>query len=410
LEPLTVNSRRFRDNFESLAKIGDTGDGGVHRPALGDSHLAARRWYQERIVEDGFEFITDGAGNHSARLPAKDYNAKTILLGSHLDSVPNGGRFDGALGVLAACEVLATVRDAGLDLPVHLEAIDFTDEEGTLVGLLGSRALAGQLKPEDLQNPRGGRDRLLEGLERAGLTEEGLFTARRSTDLFKAFLEMHIEQGPRLLEAGSDIGIVGTLVGIGSLEITFVGRSDHAGTTPMDSRLDAGLGAADFILEARKLVRREFSGCVCNTGRAALEPGVLNIVPARAVLGVEFRSPAEEQLEDLGLGLVRQAEKSAERYGLQILVEDLGRIPTSPCSKRVQGAFGVACRNLGLKSISMSSGAGHDTMAMARICPAGMIFIPSSGGSHSPSEFAGWKDCVNGANVLLQATLELALE
>lgn len=166
---LRIDEKRFRRDFEELAQIGSTGDGGVHRPSLSAAHLEARRWFRERVERDGLEFRTDGAGNHSAVLSAAQAAAPTLLMGSHLDSVFHGGRFDGALGVLAAYEALRTVRDAGLELAMHLEAIDFTDEEGTLVGLLGSLALAGAITPEALANPRGGRDALEQGMRQAGL-------------------------------------------------------------------------------------------------------------------------------------------------------------------------------------------------------------------------------------------------
>src|SRR3990170_2577866 len=160
----SINPDRFRNDFDALAQIGATGDGGVNRPALSEAHLEARRWFLARAAEAGLETHLDGAGNHSAILRAADPSARTLLLGSHLDSVPNGGRFDGALGVTAALEVLRAARDAGLSLPIHLEAIDFTDEEGTLCELLGSRALTGVLTAEHLKTPRGGRANLEAGL------------------------------------------------------------------------------------------------------------------------------------------------------------------------------------------------------------------------------------------------------
>ena len=179
---LRINSDRMLAAFNELAHsrgLGATGDGGVHRPTFSESHLAARQWFRKQIEKAGLEFRTDGAGNHSAFLACGDDHAPTLLFGSHLDSVPNGGRFDGALGVMAAFEVLRTIQDAGLKLKVNLEAIDFTDEEGTLVGLLGSAALAGRLHPDLLQNPRGGREALLEGMKRAGLSDESILSAAR---------------------------------------------------------------------------------------------------------------------------------------------------------------------------------------------------------------------------------------
>jgi N-carbamoyl-L-amino-acid hydrolase len=175
LSALRVNGERFRANFEALAAIGATPDGGVHRPALGDAHLKARRWFLEQAEQAGLEAGVDGAGNHSALLRCGPADGPTLLLGSHLDSVPYGGRFDGALGVVAALEVLQVVKQQSLSLNTHLEAIDFTDEEGHFANFLGSLGLTGNLEPEHIQNPRGGRGRFQQALQRAGLTESALF-------------------------------------------------------------------------------------------------------------------------------------------------------------------------------------------------------------------------------------------
>ena len=313
---LRINEQRFQRDFDELAKIGSTGDGGVHRPSLSEAHVAARAWFRERIERDGLAFHLDGAGNHSAVLRAGRPAAATLLMGSHLDSVVRGGRFDGALGVLAAYEALRTVRDAALDLPVHLEAIDFTDEEGTLVGLLGSLALTGALTHDDLAHPRGGRAALVEGLGRAGLTEDGILSAAREPESLAGFLELHIEQGPRLVDGGIDIGVVDAIIGMASVDLVFTGREDHAGTTPIDARRDAGLGAATFVTEATSLVGREFAGCVVNFGRLDLEPGAYNIVPGRAELAMEFRAPSEEQMGQLETSLLELAGEMATRFGL----------------------------------------------------------------------------------------------
>jgi N-carbamoyl-L-amino-acid hydrolase len=242
LHPLRINPARFQSSFSALSVIGGTPEGGLDRMALGETHLAARRWFSEQISLTGLELHMDEAGNHSAILRSANPDAATLLIGSHLDSVLNGGRYDGALGVLAALETLRTIQDAGLALPMHLEAIDFTDEEGTLVGLLGSAALAGKLTPRDLQQPRGGRDHLLAGLARAGLSEAGLLTARRDPVTLAGYLELHIEQGPNLNRAGVNIGVVSGIVGIASYCLSVTGRANHAGTTPMADRLDSRAG------------------------------------------------------------------------------------------------------------------------------------------------------------------------
>ena len=405
-----IDTDRLKRDFDQLSSIGSTGDGGVHRPALGDDHLAARRWFRERIESDGLEFHQDGAGNHSAVLRTDRPAARTLLLGSHLDSVPQGGRFDGALGVLAALETVRAVRDAGLELPLNLEAIDFTDEEGALVCLLGSRALAGTLDREELDDPRCGLATFDDRLQRADLTREGVLNARRDTKTLAGFLELHIEQGPRLTSAGAAIGIVTSIVGIGSFALRFGGRADHAGTTPLDARRDAGRGAAGLIVAANDTVERDFPACVINFGELGFAPGAYNIVPESAEIAVEFRAPDDAGMRSLEATLLDLARQQAERYGLDLQVRPQISIAPVPCAAEVQSAFEAACRELDLPHQHLTSGAGHDTGAMALVCPSGMIFIPSSGGSHSPREHADWNACVAGAATLLQAAIRLAKE
>lgn len=410
MNTLRIDPDRMLAAFDELARIGATGDGGVHRPALSEAHLAARDWFRSRIGESGLDVRTDGAGNHSAVLPCGAPNAAVLLLGSHLDSVPQGGRFDGALGVMAAFEVLRTIKDAGLRLRVDLEAIDFTDEEGTLVGLLGSAALAGRLRRDHLQNPRGGRAVLLEGMQRAGLSDESLLSAVRPRDSLAGYLELHIEQGKRLERAGVDIGIVSAIVGIWSYRLSFIGRADHAGTTTMDDRLDASQGASAFTLAARDIVLKEFPDCVVNIGDMRFAPGAFNIVPARVDLSLEFRSPDGEQLRRLDSVLLGRAHEEAQRYGLELKVESLGRHSPTLMTAAIQNTFAAACDELELTHMSLPSGAGHDGQSFDGLCPVGMIFVPSkAGASHSPRELTEWDDCVNGANVLLQTVLKLAL-
>ena len=411
MNSLKINSERLRADFDALAQIGGTGDGGVHRPALGEAHLAARAWLRGQIVAAGLEFRIDRAGNHSAFLACGPAGAPTLLMGSHLDSVPHGGRFDGALGVLAALEVLRVVREAHVSLPVHLEAVDFTDEEGTLVGELGSAALAGTLSAQMLQNPRGGRAALQAGLARAGLAEVGLLAARRDPATLAGYLELHIEQGPRLVQAQAPIGVVTGIVGLCSYRLTFAGQGDHAGTTPMADRQDAALGASAFTLAARQVVLEDFPGCVVNVGEMRFAPGAFNIVPAQVDVALEFRAPEPEMLDRLEAALLGQARAAAGQFGLELQVEPLGRTDPTPMSKAAQRAVAEAAGALGLAHVALASGAVHDAQSLAAVCPAGMAFVPSvAGASHSPREFTPWADCVNGANVLLQAALRMALE
>jgi N-carbamoyl-L-amino-acid hydrolase len=402
---LRVDADRLRADFEALAAIGATADGGVDRPALGPVHLAARAWFLERARAAGLETRVDAAGNHSAVLPGAP-GARTLLLGSHLDSVPNGGRFDGALGVVAALEVLRTVQDAGLRPTVTLEAIDFTDEEGTLVGLLGSHAVAGLLQPEALGAPRGGREALVAALARAGLVEERLADARRDPASLAGYLELHIEQGPVLEAAGADIGIVTGIVGSRSFRLAFAGAAAHAGTTPMDARRDAAVGATRFVAAVPELVP---AGCVATVGSIEVEPGAFNVVPARARVSLEFRSLEPERLDALERTLLDRARAEADRAGLELQVEPVGRWEPTPLDPQVRAAIAHAASELGLRSLELPSGAGHDAQALARVTRSGMLFVPSRAGvSHQPAEHTDWDDCVDGADVLLGAALELS--
>ena len=405
---LRINSERMLAVFNELSSIGATAEGGVHRPTFSEAHLAARAWFRDQIERSGLEFEMDGAGNHSAVLGEKSQD-RTLLIGSHLDSVPNGGLYDGALGVMAALEALKTIQENGIRLKVRLEAIDFTDEEGTLVGLLGSAALTGHLAPKLLKNPRGGRENLVMGMKRAGLSEESMLNASRPKESLVGYLELHIEQGKRLERMGIHIGVVSAIVGIASYRLSFIGRADHAGSTSMQDRLDASLGASAFSLAARELVMREFPSCVVNVGNMEFAPGAFNIVPARVDAALEFRSADDAEFNRLDAALIALANTEAERFGLALKADFLGRHAPTLMSAVVQTAIGDSCDELGLSYTSMASGAGHDGQSFAGICPMGMIFVPSvNGTSHSPYEFTQWEDCVNGANVLLQAVLKLA--
>ena len=292
---LRINGSRLLKDLEELGRIGGTPDGGVSRPAMSPADVAGREWFRAQAEAAGLDFRRDSAGNLSAVLAAEDPKAPTLLTGSHLDTVPNGGRFDGALGVLAALEAVRTIREAGVSLPVHLEAISFTDEEGEMQDQLGSQALAGTLTAGDLDGPRGGREKLAVGMQRLGITPEGVLAARRDPQELIAFVELHVEQGARLEAAGVDIGVVTSVVGIRSHWLRSVGQAAHAGTTPMDERRDALWGAAAFVGGARELVMKCFSPGVVNCGQIYVRPGAFNIVPAEVHLALELRHGTEAQ-------------------------------------------------------------------------------------------------------------------
>jgi N-carbamoyl-L-amino-acid hydrolase len=404
-----INEPRFRENFEELSQIGATPEGGVNRPTFSDSHTEARAWFRERALEAELEFKIDGAANHSAFLHQAGAE-KTILLGSHLDSVPNGGRFDGALGVVAALEVLLTVRDAEIQLPVHLEAIDFTDEEFTYVEYLGSRAFTGQLDADNLRSRSDSEEEFERIISSEGLSMSSMLACGRDPRNYTGYLELHIEQGSRLEDQGYQLGLVTSIVAIWSYQIVFHGRADHAGTTPMTSRQDAGLGAAAFTLAFRKMMIDQFPDCVANVGNMAYLPGVSNVVPDLVDVTLEFRAPDDMRAEKLGETIAFIAREEAKRHDLEVEIQKTGHSNATPMHSNLQEIIGVAAKAMDLRAMRMASGAGHDAQVLANFTSTGMILVPSVAGiSHNPKEYTRWEDCINGANTLLGSTIRWAL-
>ena len=406
---LRIDSDRLLADLEDLGRIGATAEGGVTRRAFSEADVAGRKWFEGRVKAAGLELREDGAGNLSAVLRSRDPGARILLLGSHLDTVPNGGRYDGALGVLAALEALRRVQEQELALPVHLEAISFTDEEGSLLGEFGSLAVAGRLDEEALGRARGGAEALSSGMARLGISLETARCARRTPRDLAGYLELHIEQGTRLEEAGLDIGAVTAIVGIRSARLFFRGLAGHAGTLPMEGRRDALLGAAEFVKAAHEVVVGSFSPGVVNCGELKVRPGAFNIVPGEAVLALEFRHESEEQLDLMATTLYGLAREISRRRNLKLDIEPAGTCPAAPSAEVAVRAIEDAADSLGLSHQRLLSFAGHDAQVMSTVTPSAMIFVPCKDGiSHNPREFCRPADVVNGANVLLRAALELA--
>lgn len=399
----TVNAERLLADLEALAQIGRTPAGGVSRPAMSDADVAGRRWFRSRAEQCGLRCAQDGAGNLSALVPAAG-PAPTLLLGSHLDTVPDGGRYDGALGVLSALEVLRTVREAGLKLPFTLEAIAFTDEEGSILSLFGSRAAAGLLTDADFRHPRGGTPVLRAGLERLGITPESAMSSRRSDIL--AYYELHIEQGSQLEEQQRDLGVVTAIVGIRSFWCRLVGHAAHAGTTPMDKRADALWGLAAFIDSARREVAEHFHPGVMNIGDVRIHPGAYNIVPAEAQFALEFRHGSTELLDGMEAMLLGLAQDAAQAHGLQLEMIPVSDHAPAAMDAHLLAVIERAADGLGLRHTRLLSFAGHDAQSMSAIAPSAMIFVPSKAGiSHNPAEFSAPEQIIAGANVLLHTVL-----
>jgi N-carbamoyl-L-amino-acid hydrolase len=402
-----IQSDRLRADFEMLAQIGATPSGGVNRLAFSHEDVQARTWFANRAEEDGFLLRDDEAGNLSAVFLSQNPKAKTLLLGSHLDSVPNGGKYDGAIGVLAALEVLRVVKENDLQLPVNLEAINFTDEEGCWLGLFGSKAFTGKLAPLN-DNETRENAMFRAALLRTGINPAEIHCAERSADQYMGYLELHIEQGAQLYKQQAEIGIVTTIVGRTTYEIRFHGEASHSGTTDPDNRRDALFAATDFISQAHRTLAVE--GGVFNCGNLIVEPGAFNIIPNLAVLTVECRHPDQTQLERLEGEMLRLAQETARTHQLRISSRKVVQMPAAPMSERVVRCIEQACEQVRVaKSLHLTSYAGHDAQMMGLFTPTGMIFIPSYQGiSHNPNEYSEWEHVVQGANVLLQTVLLMA--
>lgn len=409
-QTLKINHDRLYADFEELAQIGATPEGGVNRLALSSEDLRARAWFANKVEEAGLLVRDDDAGNLSGVLLSDHSHARTFIIGSHLDSVPNGGRYDGAIGVLGALECLRTIKEAGLTLPMHLEAIDFTDDEGAWQSLFGSRALVGRISPEDLSDSRINNAPFRAALTRAGIEPRTIGRARRDPRSVAGYVELHIEQGPRLERAGVQIGVVTGIVGRTNYRLTFSGLASHSGTTEMDKRRDALRGAATFIVRGHELARERYTEGIFNCGTVEVLPGAFNIVPSQASVTVEIRHVSEKLMSDMETAIINLAHECATSHALTLETEMIIHMPATSLAAGVIQAVESACDIVGATRMPLISYAGHDAQMMAMFTPSGMVFIPSVNGiGHNPLEFSHWDDVITGTNVLLQTVLNLTL-
>ena len=407
---IRIDSERLRADFDALAEIGATIGGGVSRLALSNEDLAARAWFADRIEEAGLQVKDDEVGNLSGCLPAADPGAQTLMIGSHLDTVPNGGRYDGAIGVLAALECLRRIQEAGLKPRYHLEAINFTDEEGTWKSLFGSNGLIGKISAADLSDTLQDNMAFRAALYRAGILLDELHHAQRDPKSILGYLELHIEQGKRLHEQDLDIGIVARIVGRTSYNVVFYGEAAHAGTTTADERRDALQGAAAFIIAAHNIVTAGYPEGVVNCGHLAVEPDSFNVVPAEASLRIEFRHPDTATLKDMEEQLIQLARDCARRHRLTVATERVLHRAPERMSGYLFRQIETACQAEGARCAAIASYSGHNAQIMNQLVPAGMIFLPSVGGiSHNPKEHTEWRHVEIGANILLRAILQLTV-
>jgi hydantoinase/carbamoylase family amidase len=387
-------------DLEAAAQIG-ADRGGVSRFAWTPELAEANHWLTSRFEAEGLEAEIDPAGNVFGYWRVGE--GKAILAGSHLDTVPRGGRYDGALGVLAALEAARILRREGVEPRRPLWLVSFNDEEGAAfhTGMLGSRAFVGDLDPEDWRARR-----LPKAMARAGFDFERLPEAR-GVDRVAAYLELHIEQGPVLEGRGADLGIVTGIVGLLGFRARFVGAANHAGTTPMSSRRDALAGAARAVLALRDEARAR-GDMTANVGQIAVEPGGFNVIPGEASFTVDVRSPTAEGFARVDPFVRELLARIAAEERLELELTEMHRKEPVALDPGLQEVLARAAEEEGASYERMPSGAGHDAMILGRHVPAAMLFVPSRGGiSHSPEEYTAPEHCERGARVLARALGEL---
>lgn len=398
---------RLWETVETLGAIGETADGGIVRVTGNDADEAARDTVVGWFEDAGLDVSIDPVGNVVGRRSGRR-DLPPVVTGSHLDTVPNGGRFDGAAGVLAALEVVRGWNDADVETDHPLDVVVFTEEEGTRfgTGLLGSLVASGALAPETALAFEDDTGRTLgEALEAIGYRGSASFDLTTAT----AFVELHVEQGPKLDDSGVPIGVVESIAGITHHDVRIEGESDHAGNTPMDRRADAFMGAAQLARTLEDTVREASERTVGTVGRVEVSPNATNVVPGAVELGVDLRDPDGSRLDAVVSEVRREAEAIADRRGLGIEWETSLRIDPREMDPAVIEAIATAAEECGLRSRRMESGAGHDAMNAAPVVPSGMVFVPSEDGvSHSPAEYTAPAELHGGTEVLGQALRGLA--
>ena len=411
-----VDPTRLRQRLEALSVFGRPAGGtfahGVSRVAYSDADVQGRQYVVGLMKAAGLEPRIDPAGNIFGKRAGSDASLPPILFGSHIDSVPSGGNFDGDLGSLSALGVMEALAAAGTRTRHPLEMVVWAHEEGVAFGraLACSRIVAGDIKPSDLDEVWNGLRRA-DAIRRIGGDPDRILDARRSKGSLHSYIELHIEQGGTLEKAGVQVGVVEGIVAIEKYDVVVTGFANHAGTTPMGERQDALIAAAQLAVAVRDVVTSEPGRQVGTVGYLEIAPNAPNVIPGSAKLSVELRDLSPEKLRRLGDAVRARAREIAAATRTTIDLKPASLAPPAAASPDVQRAIERAAASLGATTMRLPSGAGHDAQMMAQIAPMGMIFVPSVGGvSHSPKELTHWDDCARGADVLLGAILQVDRE
>jgi beta-ureidopropionase / N-carbamoyl-L-amino-acid hydrolase len=409
-----IESSTIQSQIEALSVFGrpegGTFEHGVSRIGYSDADIAGRKYVMGLMRSAGASVRIDAAGNIFASRAGSDPSLPPVLFGSHVDSVPNGGNFDGDLGSLSAVQILRMFNDLRITTRRGLTAVVWACEEASFAGAMlnGSRAAAGKPRPGEMTQVSRGMTKA-EAIRRIGGDPEKLETARIKEGMYHAYVELHIEQGGTLARDGVPVGVVDGIVSIDDYEVVVKGFANHAGTTPMQGRQDALIAAAELTLAVRDVTNSEAGAQVGTVGHLEVSPNATNVIPGEARMTVELRDLSAAKLERMGEKIKARAAAIATETRTEISMTRAGHMEPALAASEVQRTIEAAAGRLGLGSRHLPSGAGHDAQMMATLMPMGMIFVPSIGGiSHSPKELTSWKDCANGANMLLETVVSLA--
>jgi beta-ureidopropionase / N-carbamoyl-L-amino-acid hydrolase len=404
---MNVDSKRLEQSIQELGRIGQTPRGGLTRLALTNDDKRGRDWMVTRMREAGLSVTVDQMGNIFGQRPGSA-PLPPVMMGSHVDSVPTGGRYDGQLGVLCGLEVIRTLNDRKIRTRHPVTLAIFTNEEGARFqpAMIASGVMAGKIALEDAYNARD-KDgiRLVDELERIGYLGPEPCVPRP----IRAYLELHIEQGPFLEEEGLSVGVVEGIVAIAWSRLTIHGVQDHAGPTPMRIRHDALVAAAEVVAGVRRIAREIGGELVTTIGNLVVTPNIVNAIPGKVTLSIDMRDPKDATLDQAQARLEPIVRAACEREGVRYELENYWRVPYTPFDRGVVETIERAAHASGARHRRILSGAGHDAQYMAAIGPTGMVFVPSHDGrSHCEEEFTPIDDIEYGARTLLLAAVELA--
>lgn len=409
-DQLAAYAQKALDYCFELSQLSEM-EGGILRQYLTDKHKAHNEQTAQWMQQAGMQTWQDAVGNQWGRLAAADDNAPRVILGSHLDTVPNAGAFDGILGVMIAIQLAAYFRDHNIELPFHLDVVGFCDEEGTRFGvtLIGSRALAGTFDPSWLEVEDDNGVKMQEAMRYFGLTPEDYQKAALVSDDILAFWEVHIEQGPVLEAENLSVGVVTAIAGARRGYLRISGTAGHAGTTPMPLRQDALCAAAEITLAIEKRAKECADDRVATVGELAVRPGAVNVIAGNAVMSLDVRSQDDEKRDALIEVIAADVDRISAKRGLEVEWHWHHQAEAVPCRESFQKILAAACEQQGLPAYYLPSGAGHDAMAMAELCDIAMLFIRSPRGlSHHPDEAVIATDVIDATAVMASAIERLA--